>query len=53
MPSSQRAAGCRARVNRVNRCCLSYWRPEPQLRVQLAPEDGQGVVDAAHLVPEH
>lgn len=52
-PSSQRTAGCRGRRNRVNRCCPSYLRPEPQLGVHLAREDGQGVVGAAHLVPEH
>lgn len=37
MPSSRRTSGCRAKVE-VNRGCLSFRRPESQLRDQLAHE---------------
>lgn len=51
--SSQRAAGCRARVNRENRGCLSFQRPASQLGDQLAQgwSGGQGVAGAAYPIP--
>lgn len=50
MPSSRRAARCRAEQNK--QLLLSYQRPELHLGIQLTPEDGQGVAGAVHFTHE-